>query len=202
MERPRWQQLPIIEKTGEHHAWGAFGDGDQLGTINLLTPERVLEAARLVRKGRVINLSLPSTSPTTLYNGETRSGYKHRMTTNRGGRDDLLDNFAMQGQSSGTACATCATASSATGAAARRGRRRQGRARHRALGSTRHRRTRRAHRRRALLRVAGQGRSSRPTKLASPALTLRPSPPIQGVSLQRRRHPAPAHRLAALVPGA
>jgi kynurenine formamidase len=99
LERPRWQQLPIIEKTGEHHAWGAFGEGDQLGTINLLTPGRVLEAARLVRKGKVINLSLTLDTPTTLYHGETRSGYKHRMTTNRGGRDDLLDNFAMQGSS-------------------------------------------------------------------------------------------------------
>lgn len=97
MDLPRYSQLPSFEKTGERHAWGVFGADDQLGTINLLTPERVVEAARLVRKGRVINLSLPLDTPTTLYHGETRSGYKHRMTTNRGGRDDLLDNFAMQG---------------------------------------------------------------------------------------------------------
>jgi kynurenine formamidase len=57
----------------------------------------VLAASRLVRKGKVINLSLPLDFPTTLYHGETRSGYKHRMTVNRGGRDDLVDNFAMQG---------------------------------------------------------------------------------------------------------
>jgi kynurenine formamidase len=99
LELPRWQQLPSFEKTGERNAWGVFGDGDQLGTINLLTPDRVVEAARLVRKGRVINLSLPLNFPTTLYHGETRSGYKHRMTTGRAGRDDVLDNFAMQGSS-------------------------------------------------------------------------------------------------------
>jgi kynurenine formamidase len=99
LELPRWQQLPSFEKTGERNAWGVFGDGDQLGTINLLTPDRVVEAARLVRKGRVINLSLPLNFPTTLYHGETRSGYKQRMTTGRAGRDDVLDNFAMQGSS-------------------------------------------------------------------------------------------------------
>src|SRR3954462_15709600 len=99
MRLPPYSQLPTFEKTGERHAWGAFGEGDQLGTINLLTPERVLAASKLVRKGSVINLSLPLDFPKTLYHGETRSGYTHRMTTNRGGRDDVLDNFAMQGSS-------------------------------------------------------------------------------------------------------
>jgi kynurenine formamidase len=99
VDLPSYDQLPSIEKTGERHAWGVFGASDQLGTINHLTPERVLAAARLVKRGAVINLSLPLDTPTTLYNGDTRSGYKHRMTVNRGGRDDLLDNFAMQGSS-------------------------------------------------------------------------------------------------------
>jgi kynurenine formamidase len=89
--------LPAFDKTGERYAWGVFGPDDQLGTINLLSPELVVAAAKLVRRGRVINLSLPLDTPTTLYQGETRSGYKHRMSVSRGGRDDLLDNFAMQG---------------------------------------------------------------------------------------------------------
>jgi kynurenine formamidase len=97
VDLPRYVDLPAFEKTGERYAWDAFGAGDQLGTINLLTSERVLAAASLVRKGRVINLGLPLNTPTTLYHGETRSGYKHRMTVNRGGRDDVLDNFALQG---------------------------------------------------------------------------------------------------------
>jgi kynurenine formamidase len=99
LELPAYADLPAFEKTGERHAWGVFGPDDQLGTINLLSAERVLAAARLVRKGKVINLSLPLDRPTTLYHGETRSGYRHRMSVNRGGRDDLLDNFAMQGSS-------------------------------------------------------------------------------------------------------
>jgi kynurenine formamidase len=99
LDLPRYADLPAFEKTGERHAWGVFGPDDQLGTINLLTPERVIAAARLVQRGVVINLSLPLDRPTTLYRGETRSGYKHRMSVNRGGRDDLLDNFALQGSS-------------------------------------------------------------------------------------------------------
>jgi kynurenine formamidase len=99
VDLPKYAELPAFEKTGERYAWGAFGPGDQLGTINLLTPERVLAASKLVRKGVVINLNLPLNVPTTLYNGETRSGYRHNMSVNRGGRDDTLDNFALQGSS-------------------------------------------------------------------------------------------------------
>jgi kynurenine formamidase len=99
VDLPEYSDLPSFEKTGERHAWGVFGDGDQLGSVNLLTPERVLAASRLVKRGRVINLSLTLDTPATLYHGETRGGYRHNMTVNRGGRDDTLDNFAMQGSS-------------------------------------------------------------------------------------------------------
>ena len=99
MDLPSYADLPMFDQTRERHAWSIFGEGDQLGTINLLTPERVVAASRLVRRGAVINLSLPLDRPTTLYKGGSRSGYKHRMTVNRGGRDDVLDNFALQGSS-------------------------------------------------------------------------------------------------------
>jgi kynurenine formamidase len=99
MDLPRYADLPSFEKTGERHAWGVFGPGDQLGTVNLLTPERVLAASKLVRRGRVINLSLTLDTPRTLYHGETRSGYRHNMSVGRAGRDDTLDNFALQGSS-------------------------------------------------------------------------------------------------------
>lgn len=39
--------------------WGRWGDADQLGMVNLLTPEAVVEGARLVRRGRIYNLSVP-----------------------------------------------------------------------------------------------------------------------------------------------
>jgi kynurenine formamidase len=95
---PKFSQLPLVGQTGERSAWGVFGQDDQLGTVNLLTAERVKRAATLVRTGRVINLNLPLNFPITLYGG-FRTGYRHHIEVNRGGRDDYVDNFAMQGSS-------------------------------------------------------------------------------------------------------
>lgn len=53
----RWQQRPAGSN------WGDFGDDDQLGKMNLLTPARRLEALREVREGRVFVLSLPLDFP-------------------------------------------------------------------------------------------------------------------------------------------
>jgi kynurenine formamidase len=39
--------------------WGRWGPDDQLGTLNLLTPERVRTAAGLVRSGRRVSLEIP-----------------------------------------------------------------------------------------------------------------------------------------------
>ncbi len=40
-------------------SWGRWGAEDELGALNLLTPDRVAAAARLVRSGVVVSLSLP-----------------------------------------------------------------------------------------------------------------------------------------------
>ena len=53
----RWQNRP------EGSNWGDFGLDDQIGRLNLLTPERVLRAVAEVRAGRVFCLSLPLTLP-------------------------------------------------------------------------------------------------------------------------------------------
>lgn len=37
--------------------WGRWGAGDQRGAINLITPQKRVEAARLVKSGRVVSLS-------------------------------------------------------------------------------------------------------------------------------------------------
>jgi kynurenine formamidase len=39
--------------------WGRWGDDDQLGTLNYITPEKVREAATLVRTGRRVSMQLP-----------------------------------------------------------------------------------------------------------------------------------------------
>nr|WP_235673604.1 hypothetical protein [Mycolicibacter algericus] len=38
--------------------WGRWGADDQLGTVNLITPEKVREAAGLVNTGKTISLSM------------------------------------------------------------------------------------------------------------------------------------------------
>ena len=39
--------------------WGRWGKEDQLGALNLMTPESILQAVRLVRKGVLYNLAVP-----------------------------------------------------------------------------------------------------------------------------------------------
>jgi kynurenine formamidase len=39
--------------------WGRWGKDDALGTLNYITPEKVAEAAALVRKGRRISMAIP-----------------------------------------------------------------------------------------------------------------------------------------------
>lgn len=95
---PLYSDLPTFDGEDERHAWGVFGADDELGTVNHLTAERVREAATLIRAGRVINLSLSLDQPSpSLFPG--RPGYTHRHEVTRGGRDDALDGFQLQGSS-------------------------------------------------------------------------------------------------------
>jgi kynurenine formamidase len=54
---PRWKQRP------PGSTWGDFGPDDQLGRLNLLTPEKVRQGIAEVREGRVFCLSLPLDFP-------------------------------------------------------------------------------------------------------------------------------------------
>ncbi len=53
----RWTVRP------EGSTWGDWGEDDQLGRLNLLTPERTLRAAAEIRTGRTFCLSLPLDYP-------------------------------------------------------------------------------------------------------------------------------------------
>ena len=53
----RWKKRP------EGSNWGDFGPDDQLGRLNLLTPEKVKQGIAEVREGLVFNLSLPLDYP-------------------------------------------------------------------------------------------------------------------------------------------
>ncbi|PRC52816.1 cyclase, partial [Mycobacterium sp. ITM-2017-0098] len=44
------------EAADEGRNWGRWGDDDELGTLNFITPAKVAEAAGLVKQGKVISL--------------------------------------------------------------------------------------------------------------------------------------------------
>ena len=49
----------VLAMTRELSNWGRWGPDDEIGTLNFITPEKVVAAARSVRQGRVISLSIP-----------------------------------------------------------------------------------------------------------------------------------------------
>jgi kynurenine formamidase len=52
--------LRDIEAAAERLSnWGRWGAGDEIGTLNNVTPRDIVAAARLIRKGRVFSLALP-----------------------------------------------------------------------------------------------------------------------------------------------
>lgn len=57
--------------------WGKWGKEDQLGTLNYITPQKVLAAGKLIRKGAVFNLAIDLTSEAPGWPGRT---FQHNMT--------------------------------------------------------------------------------------------------------------------------
>jgi hypothetical protein len=47
----------------EHRTWGRWGDDDQRGAVNLITPEKRLAALHAARTGQVVSLSRPMSPP-------------------------------------------------------------------------------------------------------------------------------------------
>ncbi len=48
-----------IHATAERYRnWGKWGERDQIGTLNTITAEKIVQAARLVRKGQVFSLAI------------------------------------------------------------------------------------------------------------------------------------------------
>jgi len=95
---PNYDRLPVREGAPVGAAWGVFGNDDQVGTINLLTPERVKQAAGFIRDGRVFSLNLPINIPDPPLFGRGKHVHtiKHYASFIL---DDYLDNFYPQASS-------------------------------------------------------------------------------------------------------
>jgi len=67
--------------------WGRWGDDDQLGTLNHITPEAIRHAATLVRKGMIIPLGAPFNAQGPQGAHGLRRNPIHVMTVDGGDRD-------------------------------------------------------------------------------------------------------------------
>jgi kynurenine formamidase len=95
---PRYRDLPRIDGEGSPRtAWGLFDASDEVGTINLIGPDMVRQAAGLVRWGTVFPLNWPLTMPDPPLLG--RGALRHVTQDLDPGTDDYYDNFYPQASS-------------------------------------------------------------------------------------------------------
>jgi hypothetical protein len=96
-ELPSYRELPPAGRGGRS-AWGLFGPHDNLGLVNLLTPERLVAAAWLIRAGRVFAIPLGTISPSL---AGSRGTARHTVLHQPGTQsfDDVYDNFYPQASS-------------------------------------------------------------------------------------------------------
>jgi kynurenine formamidase len=70
----------IVQATAEKYRnWGKWGDDDQLGTLNYITPAKIKEAAGLVKQGKVIAMGTPFDSDGCQTGGIGRFNPIHQM---------------------------------------------------------------------------------------------------------------------------
>ncbi len=102
---PKYGDLNRPDESGLPLSWGAWGEEDQLGTLNNITEDAVREAAGLVTRGVRFNLDLPLDMPfgvvkPNAHHGGRRSPQQTLIVRNRDNllvRDDKLDDFYLQG---------------------------------------------------------------------------------------------------------
>lgn len=95
---PKYRDLPYNDVLGMHHSWSVFGHGDELGTLNRITPETVRAGAAEVRTGESFELGLPMHWPDPPF--FKREPYQHEIfALGRTGYDDRIDDFYPQGSS-------------------------------------------------------------------------------------------------------
>jgi kynurenine formamidase len=95
---PRYRDLPPGQ-TGAGSGWGLFGPDDQLGLINLQTPERVARAMTVARTGRMFALSAPLDEFDPPFFGHRRGPRHTVIRRSSQSMDDVLDSFFPQGSS-------------------------------------------------------------------------------------------------------
>ncbi len=72
----------FLEFADRYKNWGRWGPDDEAGTLNFVSPRHIVQAARLVRRGRVFSLAIPfdETGPQPTQPGRRRFNPVHTMT--------------------------------------------------------------------------------------------------------------------------
>ena len=95
---PSYDELPVVSGAPAGSSWGVWGPEDKLGCLNLLTPDRVVAASALIRKGAVFPLGWDLALPDPPLFG--RPPIQHTVSGEPGtGHDDMLDRFNPQSSS-------------------------------------------------------------------------------------------------------
>jgi kynurenine formamidase len=95
---PRFAELPVKPDAPPDSAWGVFGSDDEVGCVNFLTPQGVVDAARLVRKGKVFRLDkrINYAHPPLFRRVPVRHNIISFESFGILGHDDSLDNYNTQ----------------------------------------------------------------------------------------------------------
>jgi kynurenine formamidase len=99
-ELPSYAQLPAVAGMPPRSAWGLWGPDDELGCLNLLTPERAQRGLSCARRGQVFALNWELEQPSPPFYG--REALRHnidRPLPQYPMLDDSLDNFFTQASS-------------------------------------------------------------------------------------------------------
>jgi kynurenine formamidase len=97
---PRYRDLPVSPGQPAKTAWGLFGPNDNVGMFNLQTPERIVQAAKLVKRGAVFAMNWEQDKPNPpLFNRGALKHVAHRDVKVGHHGDDHYDNFYPQASS-------------------------------------------------------------------------------------------------------
>ena len=92
---PTYHQLPVKPGAPAGASWGLFGENDELGCLNFLTPEGLVDAARLVQSGKIFRLDAKIGFAKPPLFG--RNAVAHRIhPLGPFANDDVLDNYNTQ----------------------------------------------------------------------------------------------------------
>ncbi len=96
---PDFDALPVKPGNPPNSAWGLWGEDDEVGTLNLLTEERVLAAAGLVRTGKIFALNWELELPDPPFFRREKLRHQIKRMPGRLVNEDVYHDFNTQSSS-------------------------------------------------------------------------------------------------------